>query len=96
MAGCSNRGGTTIHEMGHSWGLPHENAMPESPIYGQSNNGENSSTTNGIMSYSGSRAVKQYEVQYGVNRIINCANSSKTNVVKMHVMGSQVKHKIIE
>ncbi len=52
------------------------------------------------MSYSGSRAVKQYEVQYevqyGVNRIINSANSSKTNVVKMHVMGSQLKHKIIE
>ncbi len=69
--------------------------MPESPIYNQSNNGEGTSTINGIMSYS-SRIVKQDEVQYGVNRIINAANKSKANVVKIHVMGSQVKPKIIE
>mgnify|MGYP001202166004 FL=1 len=93
----TNRGGTTIHEMGHSWGLPHENAMPGSPIYGQSDNGKSSTATNGIMSYSGSREVKQNEVQYGANRIITTANGSKDNVVKIHVVGSQVRqHTVIK
>ncbi|MBP1615523.1 MAG: hypothetical protein H6Q13_2971, partial [Bacteroidetes bacterium] len=91
----SNRGGTTIHEMGHSWGLPHENAMSGSPIYGQSDNGKSSTATNGIMSYSGSREVKQNEVQYGANRIITTANGSKDNVVKIHVVGSQISQHII-
>jgi len=39
------------------------NAIPESPTFSQSDNGEKSSTTNGIMIYSCSRTVKQYEVQ---------------------------------
>ena len=93
----SNRAGTTIHEMGHSWGLPHENAMPNSPIYGQSDNGHGSTTTNGIMSYSGNREVKQHEVQYGANRIIKAASSSNNNMVKIHVVGSQDRqHTIIK
>lgn len=93
----SNRGGTIIHEMGHSWGLPHENVMLDSPIYGQSDNGQGSTAINGIMSYSGNREVKQHEMQYGANRIIKAAGSSNTNMVKLHVVGSQVrKHTIIK
>mgnify|MGYP006987195450 FL=1 len=71
--------------------------MPGSPIYGQSDNGKSSTATNGIMSYSGSREVKQNEVQYGANRIITTANGSKDNVVKIHVVGSQVRqHTVIK
>jgi hypothetical protein len=93
----SNRGGTTIHEMGHSWGLPYENEMPTSPIHGQPDNGKCSTTTNGIMSYSFNREVKQQEVQYGANRIINAANNSQDNLVKIHVAGSDVRQlKIIK
>ena len=96
--GDENAGGTTIHEMGHSWGLPHDNEMPNSPIYGQSDNGQSAPlmTKNGIMSYSGNREIKQYEVQYGASRIINAANGSKKSVVKIHVLGSNLPFKIIK
>ena len=96
--GDENAGGTTIHEMGHSWGLPHDNEMPNSPIYGQSDNGQSAplNSGNGIMSYSGNREIKQYEVQYGASRIINAANGSKNNIVKIHVVGSNLPFKIIK
>lgn len=90
-------GQTTTHEIGHSWGLPHENAMPNSPIYGESDNGLSSTQTNGIMSYSNSREIKTHEVQYGAQRVINAANGSQNSSVKVHVVGSQRReHKVIQ
>jgi len=91
----SNRGSTTLHEMGHSWGLPHENEMAGSPLYNQSDNGENDTKTNGIMSYSRNREVKQQEIQYGTIPIINAANRSKASTVKLHLYGSQVSPSLI-
>lgn len=64
----TERGSTTIYEVGHSWGLPHENKMPGSPIYEQ-----DIKSGNGIMSYGANRSIKNHEVQYGTNRILNTA-----------------------
>ena len=42
--------------------------MPGSPIYEQDIKSEN-----GIMSYGANRSIKNHEVQYGTNRILNTA-----------------------
>lgn len=76
----SERGTTLKHEIGHSWGLPHENLMPSSPIYGQEN--ENGS---GIMSYGKNRTIQQYEVEYGVGRILKDIPANHPSSIKKHI-----------
>jgi hypothetical protein len=81
--GEGDEGSTAIHEQGHSLGLPHENLMPNSPIYG----GDIYSGS-GIISYGTKRSIQNYEVQYGVNRILQTAVKSKSSQIKIHVAGS--------
>jgi RHS repeat-associated protein len=84
-----DRGTTLIHEIGHSWGLPHENEMPASPIYGKDNK-----IGNGIMSYGNSRNVREYEVQHRIPSILNTTNGQSGTV---HVSGhSTIPNKILK
>ena len=76
----SERGSTLNHEIGHSWGLPHENLMPNSPIYGR----ENEAGT-GIMSYGNNRTIHQYEVEYGVEKILNNIPKNHPTSMKLHI-----------
>ena len=74
------RGSTLKHEIGHSWGLPHENLMPNSPIYG-----ENNKNGSGIMSYGKNRTIQQYEVDYGVTRILRDIPANHPSSIQMHI-----------
>lgn len=85
------RGETLIHEIGHSWGLPHENQMPNSPIFNKENE-----LGVGIMSYGKSRIIQQFEIEHSVNQILNVANTSPKNKVQIHVKGTGYKHQIIK
>ena len=78
------RGSTLNHEIGHSWGLPHENEMLKSTIFGDSTNGSGQNGT-GIMSYGNYRIVKQYEVEYGVEKILRNIPENHPSSVKLHI-----------
>jgi hypothetical protein len=74
------RGSTINHEVGHSWGLPHENLMPNSPIYGKDND-----EGTGIMSYGNNRTIQQYEVEYGVEKILKIVPENHSSSMKLHI-----------
>lgn len=78
------RGSTLIHEIGHSWGLPHEKFISRSPIFGNKNNGTGYDGT-GIMSYGNNRTIKQYEVEYGIEKILRMIPESHSSSVKLHI-----------
>lgn len=78
------RGSTLNHEIGHSWGLPHENKMPNSALFGDVNNGSGQEGT-GIMSYGNNRIVKQHEVEYGVDKILSNIPENHPSSVKLHI-----------
>ena len=80
----AERGSTLNHEIGHSWGLPHENLMPNSPLFGVEDNGKDRNGT-GIMSYGNYRTIKQYEVEYGVEKILNSIPDNHPSSMKLHI-----------
>ncbi len=85
--GEADSGTTSVHEVGHSWGLPHENEMPESPIHGLLDNGVRTADENGIMSYSAQRAIKTHELKFGMMKILETAATIKDKVVRVHIVG---------
>ena len=86
-AGWSDhRGETFIHEIGHSWGLPHEKYMPKSPIFGVEKNGEGMDST-GIMGNGNYRAIQQYEVEYGVKKLLNEISGDHSSTIDYHIKG---------
>lgn len=84
------RGETFFHEIGHSWGLPHEKYMPKSPIFGVEKNGEGVDHT-GIMGSGNHRAIQQYEVEYGVLRILNEIPGNHSSTIEHHIKGCDKK-----
>ena len=74
------RGSTINHEIGHSWGLPHENLMPNSPIYGKDNK-----EGTGIMSYGSYRTIQNYEVEYGVEKILKNVPEDHPSSMNLHI-----------
>ena len=80
----NEKGSTLMHEIGHSWGLEHENEMSSSPIYGQSTNGLNQNNL-GIMSFGKNRSIKQYEIDFGVQRILKTSSLSSENINRIHI-----------
>lgn len=74
------RGSTINHEIGHSWGLPHENLMPNSPIYGKDNE-----EGIGIMSYGKYRTIQNYEVEYGVEKILKKVPEDHPSSMNLHI-----------
>ena len=74
------RGSTINHEIGHSWGLPHENLMPNSPIYGK-----DLEEGTGIMSYGKYRTIQNYEVEYGVGKILKNVPENHPSSINLHI-----------
>ena len=77
---------TLVHEMGHSWGLPEESFMSESPIFGDKENGKGTNKT-GIMGYGNNRAIQQYEVEYGVKKLLNEIPENHSSTIEHHIKG---------
>ena len=77
---------TLVHEMGHSWGLPEESFMSESPIFGGKENGKGTNKT-GIMGYGNHRTIQQYEVEFGVLKILNEISGDHSSTIDYHIKG---------
>ena len=61
-------------------------SSPKSPIFGDENNGKGMDHT-GIMGNGNYRAIQQYEVEYGVLRILNEISGSQTSSKEYHIKG---------
>ena len=60
--------------------------MPKSPIFGDENNGKGMDHT-GIMGNGNYRAIQQYEVEYGVLKILNEVSGNHSSTIDYHIKG---------
>lgn len=65
-------------------------SSPKSPIFGDENNGKGMDHT-GIMGNGNYRAIQQYEVEYGVLKILNEIPGNHSSTIEHHIKGCDKK-----
>ena len=61
-------------------------SSPKSPIFGDENNGKGMDHT-GIMGNGNYRAIQQYEVEYGVKKLLNEIPENHSSTIEHHIKG---------
>ena len=61
-------------------------SSPKSPIFGDENNGKGMDST-GIMGNGNHRAIQQYEVEYGVKKLLNEISGDHSSTIDYHIKG---------